>query len=132
MSPGHLMIIGTAAFLVAVLATPAIRRAALGLGMVDRPAERKLHSKPVPLLGGVAIYGAVIGSLLLFPERKGVGTAHRDRAGGELDLVLGAVGRPIRPAPDRQAPRSGRGRRHSHRRRCPGRAAGSPTGRTSR
>lgn len=72
MSPGHLMIIGTAAFLLAVLATPAIRRAALGLGMVDRPAERKLHSKPVPLLGGVAIYGAVIGSLLLFPDSKGL------------------------------------------------------------
>ena len=56
--------------LLAVLATPAIRRAALGLGMVDRPAERKLHSKPVPLLGGVAIYGAVIGSLVLFPDSK--------------------------------------------------------------
>jgi UDP-GlcNAc:undecaprenyl-phosphate GlcNAc-1-phosphate transferase len=66
------MIIGTAAFLLAVLATPAIRRAALGLGMVDRPAERKLHSKPVPLLGGVAIYGAVIFSLLLFPDSKGL------------------------------------------------------------
>jgi UDP-GlcNAc:undecaprenyl-phosphate GlcNAc-1-phosphate transferase len=66
------MIIGTAAFLLAVLATPAIRRAALGLGMVDRPAERKLHRKPVPLLGGVAIYGAVIGSLLLFPDSKGL------------------------------------------------------------
>jgi UDP-GlcNAc:undecaprenyl-phosphate GlcNAc-1-phosphate transferase len=64
------MIIGTAAFLLAVLATPAIRRAALGLGMVDQPAERKLHSKPVPLLGGVAIYSAVIGSLLLFPDSK--------------------------------------------------------------
>jgi len=70
MSPGHLMIIATTAFLLAVLATPAFRRAALGLGMVDRPAERKIHSKPIPLLGGVAIYGAVIGSLLLFPERQ--------------------------------------------------------------
>jgi len=72
MSPGHLMIIGTAAFLLAVLATPAIRRVALGFGMVDRPAERKLHATPVPLLGGVAIYSAVIGSLLLFPDSKGL------------------------------------------------------------
>jgi UDP-GlcNAc:undecaprenyl-phosphate GlcNAc-1-phosphate transferase len=37
---------------------------------VDRPAERKLHTRPIPLLGGVAIYAAVIGSLLLYPERK--------------------------------------------------------------
>jgi len=70
MSPAHLMIITTAAFLLAVLATPAMRRAALGLGMVDRPAARKFHVQPTPLLGGVAIYCAVIGSLLVFPNRR--------------------------------------------------------------
>lgn len=70
MSPGHLMVICTSAFLLAVLATPAMRRAALGLGMVDRPAARKFHAQPMPLLGGVAIYSAVIGSLLLLPERR--------------------------------------------------------------
>jgi len=64
------MIIGTAAFLLAVLATPAVRRAALDLGMVDQPAERKHHGTPTPLLGGVAIWGAVIGSLALFPHRR--------------------------------------------------------------
>ncbi len=31
------------------------RRAALRLGFVDAPAQRKLHSTPMPLLGGVAI-----------------------------------------------------------------------------
>jgi UDP-GlcNAc:undecaprenyl-phosphate GlcNAc-1-phosphate transferase len=66
------MIIGAAAFVVAVVGTPAMRRAALRLGVVDRPARRKLHTAPVPLLGGVAIYGAVIGSLLLHPERREV------------------------------------------------------------
>lgn len=70
MSNSQSMIIGTAAFLLAVLATPAVRRVALHLGMVDRPAARKLHTKPIPLLGGVAVYGAVIGSMLLFPGQE--------------------------------------------------------------
>lgn len=70
MTPGHLMIICTTAFLFAVLATPALRRAALGMGIVDRPAVRKFHAQPVPLLGGLGIYGAVIASLLLFPARR--------------------------------------------------------------
>jgi len=64
------MVIATSAFLLAVLATPAMRRAALGLGVVDHPSMRKHHPQPIPLLGGVAIWGAVIGSLLLFPERR--------------------------------------------------------------
>jgi UDP-GlcNAc:undecaprenyl-phosphate GlcNAc-1-phosphate transferase len=66
------MVIASAAFLLAVAGTPAARRVALRLGAVDRPAERKLHTTPMPLLGGVAVYGAVVGSLLLFPERKEV------------------------------------------------------------
>jgi UDP-GlcNAc:undecaprenyl-phosphate GlcNAc-1-phosphate transferase len=63
------MVIGITAFLLAVLATPALRRTALRLELVDRPEARKLHASPIPLLGGVAIYGAVIGSLLLAPHR---------------------------------------------------------------
>ena len=70
MTPGHLMIICITAFLLAVLATPALRRAALGMGMVDQPAVRKFHAQPVPLLGGLGIYGAVIASLLLSPGRS--------------------------------------------------------------
>jgi UDP-GlcNAc:undecaprenyl-phosphate GlcNAc-1-phosphate transferase len=66
------MVIASAAFILAVAGTPLARRAALRLGTVDRPAERKLHSTPMPLLGGLAVYAAVIGSLLLFPERKEV------------------------------------------------------------
>ncbi len=33
-------------------ATPGV----VSLGILDHPAERKLHSRPVPLLGGIAIY----------------------------------------------------------------------------
>jgi len=47
------------AFAVALLAslglTIPVRRLALHYGMVDRPGPRKVHLKPIPLLGGIAI-----------------------------------------------------------------------------
>ena len=48
------------AFAVALLGslglTIPVRRLALHYGMVDRPGPRKVHLKPIPLLGGIAIY----------------------------------------------------------------------------
>jgi UDP-N-acetylmuramyl pentapeptide phosphotransferase/UDP-N-acetylglucosamine-1-phosphate transferase len=38
-----------------VLATPVMRWLALRVGVVDQPSARKVHRKPIPLLGGVAI-----------------------------------------------------------------------------
>lgn len=56
------MLISLAAFGVAVVAayllTPVVRDAAHGAGLLDEPEERKLHDKPIPRLGGVAIGGA--------------------------------------------------------------------------
>ena len=52
------------AFLIAlfaslVLAVP-VRALALRVGMVDLPGPRKVHLQPIPLLGGLAIYGGVL------------------------------------------------------------------------
>ena len=52
-------------FLVALLATPTIRRVANGRGWVDAPdtgavQARKLHRAPIPRLGGVAIFLAYV------------------------------------------------------------------------
>jgi UDP-GlcNAc:undecaprenyl-phosphate/decaprenyl-phosphate GlcNAc-1-phosphate transferase len=48
------------AFAVALLGslglTAPVRRLALYYGMVDHPGPRKVHVKPIPLLGGIAIY----------------------------------------------------------------------------
>jgi UDP-GlcNAc:undecaprenyl-phosphate/decaprenyl-phosphate GlcNAc-1-phosphate transferase len=57
------------AFAVALFAslglTWPVRLFALRIGMVDKPGPRKVHLKPVPLLGGIAIYlGFVIAVLL--------------------------------------------------------------------
>jgi UDP-GlcNAc:undecaprenyl-phosphate GlcNAc-1-phosphate transferase len=37
-----------------------VRRLALRVGMVDHPGPRKVHQTPIPLLGGLAIYCAVL------------------------------------------------------------------------
>ncbi|HYN89659.1 MAG TPA: MraY family glycosyltransferase [Ardenticatenaceae bacterium] len=64
-----LLLIFAAALVVAAGGTPVVRRLALHLDVVDRPNARKIHVNPIPLLGGVAIYAAVIGTLLLFGRR---------------------------------------------------------------
>jgi UDP-GlcNAc:undecaprenyl-phosphate GlcNAc-1-phosphate transferase len=42
-------------FFLAFLLTPLVRRAALGIGAVDRPDDRRVHQWPIARLGGVAI-----------------------------------------------------------------------------
>src|SRR6266850_1354808 len=49
-----------------MLAVP-VRALALRVGMVDLPGPRKVHLQPIPLLGGLAIYGGVLlGAFSLF------------------------------------------------------------------
>ncbi len=63
------LLIVLSAFVLAAGATPLMRRVAFRLGVVDMPAARKLHSKPMPLMGGIAIFVAFIVSLLLLGDR---------------------------------------------------------------
>jgi UDP-GlcNAc:undecaprenyl-phosphate GlcNAc-1-phosphate transferase len=63
--------IGAIAFLLAIVLTPFIRDAARSFGFVDHPdGSRKLHLRPVPRVGGVAIaasYLLAFGVLLVLP-----------------------------------------------------------------
>ena len=67
--PLHVMLAMVAGgALIAALITPAVRRFALQLGLVDHPAAGayKTHLKPMPYGGGIAIYcGAAAGILAL-------------------------------------------------------------------
>src|SRR5260221_564716 len=60
---------GLLAFLIAssasLLLTVPVRALAIRVGMVDLPGPRKVHLKPIPLLGGLAIYGGVMLSILI-------------------------------------------------------------------
>ncbi|MCB8979651.1 MAG: undecaprenyl/decaprenyl-phosphate alpha-N-acetylglucosaminyl 1-phosphate transferase [Ardenticatenaceae bacterium] len=51
---------------VTALSIPWVRRLAIRIGFVDAPAQRKLHSTPMPLMGGVAIFGGAVLAVITF------------------------------------------------------------------
>jgi len=55
-----------AGFAAAVGFTPITRRLAFHFGVLDQPSGRKVHQAPTPLLGGLAIYGALVLALVFF------------------------------------------------------------------
>ena len=69
------------AFLLALFLTPPVRALARRAGVMDRPSPRKLHARPIPLLGGLALYAAIGGAAAFFAPP----------APGLLGLVAGAT-----------------------------------------
>lgn len=79
-----------ATMVLAYALTPVVRRLALRIGAVDRPADRKVHTEPKPYLGGVAIYLAffiVMAWSIGFSDLTMVGIL----VGASLILALGVV-----------------------------------------
>jgi UDP-GlcNAc:undecaprenyl-phosphate GlcNAc-1-phosphate transferase len=83
------MLIFASALALAVGATPVVRRVALRLGVIDQPNARKIHVVPIPLLGGLAIYGAFIVAVLLFGNRYGLNELVSILVGASLMSFLG-------------------------------------------
>ncbi|MFT7586694.1 MAG: UDP-GlcNAc:undecaprenyl-phosphate GlcNAc-1-phosphate transferase [Cellvibrionaceae bacterium] len=55
------------AFGLSLLGTLPLRQFAIKIGFVDAPESRKMHKEPMPLMGGVAIFGgAIVAFLLIF------------------------------------------------------------------
>lgn len=77
------------AFAVTVAAVPLVRILSVWAGAVDMPNHRKIHSRPLPRLGGIAIMaGFVIPFLLLFPlDRAFLGLL----AGAALVFAIGLI-----------------------------------------
>lgn len=83
------------AFLVALFAslgmTVPVRWLALRTGMVDHPGPRKVHAKPMPLLGGIAIYSGFVIAVMLalrnVSEQQFIGIL----AGATLVLLVGVL-----------------------------------------
>lgn len=63
------VLILVSAMVLAFSMTPLAQRTARRIGMVDQPSARKQHTMPTPLLGGAAIYLAVIVALILLGDR---------------------------------------------------------------
>jgi UDP-GlcNAc:undecaprenyl-phosphate GlcNAc-1-phosphate transferase len=81
---------GGALALVIVLAlSPAVGHVARILGAVDRPERRRLHTTPIPRLGGIALFlGILVPALAFLPfgsETRGL------LLGAAVALTLGAV-----------------------------------------
>ncbi len=68
--------LGLASLALSLFLTPLVRNQALRLGVVDHPdGHRKIHTVPIPHLGGIAVLAAAVGAyvlLLLFRLGAGV------------------------------------------------------------
>ena len=53
------------AFVVSLALTWLMRRVAVRLGQLDAPGERKIHDRPIPVTGGVAIFWSSFGVMAL-------------------------------------------------------------------
>ena len=65
MSPRHYAVLIAVAAVVTLLVTPLVRAVGRRYGLVDQPGGRKVHSHPIPRLGGVAIFLGVAASIAL-------------------------------------------------------------------
>lgn len=77
-------------FLIAYLTTPLAKKLALSLGAIDMPGEeRRVHFRPIPRMGGLAIYLAFILSVLVFMPMDGkmIGLI----LGSSLIVLLGII-----------------------------------------
>lgn len=85
------MAAGLLAFFIALFASlmlvVPVRALALRVGMVDLPGPRKVHVQPIPLLGGVAMYAAVMLAILFAFD----GAARAQSAGIVTGATLVAV-----------------------------------------
>jgi UDP-GlcNAc:undecaprenyl-phosphate GlcNAc-1-phosphate transferase len=85
------------AFLLCVLLTPLVIRASSARGLFDHPGERRVHSTPVPRLGGVAVACASVAGvgvgLLLYalPEAPSYAFFATTLGGGLLLFAVGLV-----------------------------------------
>lgn len=77
------------AFFASVTLTAPVRGLALSVGLVDKPGPRKVHVKPIPLLGGVAIYCGFVLAVLITLHASARGQIVSILAGATLVAVIG-------------------------------------------
>ena len=62
LAPSAIYALVLAAVVVALM-TPVLMRVAWRLGVVDRPGGRRIHDRPIPLLGGVAMLAGILAAV---------------------------------------------------------------------
>lgn len=77
-------------FLVALLITPFVRKLAFKIGAVDVPKEeRKIHNKPMPRMGGFAIFIAFVLGVMI--SEGAITTTERGIIIGATVIVIGGI-----------------------------------------
>jgi len=79
----------TIALAVAYFATPQVKNLAIKIGALDAPDDRKVHTRPIPRMGGLAIYAAFILAVLasMHISREVLGLL----VGGTVILIVGII-----------------------------------------
>jgi UDP-GlcNAc:undecaprenyl-phosphate GlcNAc-1-phosphate transferase len=84
----YLLVFGVSAG-VTFVATPVLRWVSLRLGWIDRPSDRKVHPKPTPTAGGLAIFVGVTAAIAASRVVPGLRTIHE--ASSDQDAALAAA-----------------------------------------
>jgi UDP-GlcNAc:undecaprenyl-phosphate/decaprenyl-phosphate GlcNAc-1-phosphate transferase len=79
------------ALLVSLTLTIPVRQLALRVGMVDQPGTRKVHLQPTPLLGGMAIYAAILLAMLVSLGGETLTQILAILAGATLVVLVGTL-----------------------------------------
>lgn len=79
-------------FLATAATVPLVRRLAVWMGAVDQPSARRVHARPIPRMGGMAIaFGFVAAVVLLLLRRTSAAQQLLERPRGLLGLAAGGA-----------------------------------------
>ncbi|MBI5090627.1 MAG: undecaprenyl/decaprenyl-phosphate alpha-N-acetylglucosaminyl 1-phosphate transferase, partial [Actinobacteria bacterium] len=64
-STGAYLIVGAAAALITFITTPIVALVARRVGWMAEPNERTVHTRPIPDVGGIALFLGFVGAFAL-------------------------------------------------------------------
>ncbi|MFT4037911.1 MAG: MraY family glycosyltransferase [Thermomicrobiales bacterium] len=79
------------AFMVSLLATWCVRWAARRFDWLDHPSRRKVHTNPIPLMGGIAMYAGFVVAVPVAHSRTVLQEGIYVLAGATLVLIAGII-----------------------------------------
>lgn len=89
---GYVMLALLVALVVSFLASPIVKNFAYKVGAIDVPKDaRRMHKKPIPRLGGLAIFLGFMISVILFVPIRGDREMQSILLGAVIIVVLGVV-----------------------------------------
>lgn len=79
-------------FIAAIILTPLVKKIAYKIGATDKPNHRKVHSRIMPRLGGLAIFlSFIIGTIIINPSVVPYGGYHVPIVIGSIIIILTGI-----------------------------------------